>query len=30
MNPAQDRPFGEISLQAQRLLETWDGSVALT
>jgi hypothetical protein len=24
MNPAQDRPFGEISLQAQRLLETWD------
>ena len=24
MNPAQDRPFDEIILQAQRLLETWD------
>ena len=24
MNPAQDRPFGEIILQAQRLRETWD------
>jgi hypothetical protein len=24
MNPAQDRPFGENILQAQRLLETWD------
>jgi hypothetical protein len=24
MNPAQDRPFGENILLAQRLLETWD------